>query len=97
MTSHAAPITARKPKPEHVSLRVDVSPELYGRVSEFRHTKQFETRAMAMVALLNAGLAALAEPVAMPKPVAEATPPAKPVVRRLDPFAGKDRRERHLV
>ena len=87
-----APIAPLMPKAEHISLRINVTPALYARIGEFKHAKQFETRAQAMVVLLNAGLAALAAPISMPKPVAEATPPAKPrpVRRRPDPYAGAD-------
>jgi hypothetical protein len=88
-------------KPATISIRISVSPEVYERVSEFRHAHRFETRSMATLALVVAGLAALAAPVALPggahalpRPVAVSRPPGKP--RPLDRYAGADRTERQI-
>ncbi|HEV2897294.1 MAG TPA: hypothetical protein VGX71_05515 [Pseudaminobacter sp.] len=68
-----------KPPPT-VSLRVTCSLRLYERISAFRHEARHETRNQAMVALIAAGLAALARPVSLP--------PEQPKQQQLIPFAG---------
>ena len=55
------------PKP-HVSLRLNVSTQLYEKISAYRHEARHETRAQALVTLLAAGLAALQKPVTLPPP-----------------------------
>ena len=55
------------PKP-HVSLRVNVPMRLYEKISAYRHEARHETRAQAMITLINAGLAALAKPPSLPTP-----------------------------
>lgn len=73
MASGAGPLPARgrgdkvpaMPEP-HVSLRVKVPLRLYERISAYRHEARHETRAQAMITLINAGLAALAKPPSLP-------------------------------
>jgi hypothetical protein len=68
-----------------ISLRVRVTPALYGRIGDFRHEARLETRNAALVTLLNAGLAALAKPPALPQP----KPVEQPRHPKLVAYAGK--------
>ena len=64
-----------------VSLRVNVPLSMFERIAEYRHTARHDSKNQALVALLAAGLAALAKPPPMPQP-------DRP--KRLVPFAGAE-------
>jgi hypothetical protein len=68
------------PKPL-VSLRVNVPMGLFERVNEYRHLARHESKNQALVALLNAGLAALAKPVDLPQIGSASDPISKPSAR----------------
>jgi hypothetical protein len=55
-----------KPQPPHVSLRVNVSLEMFEKVSAYRHQARHDAMGQALVALLAAGLAALSVPASVP-------------------------------
>ena len=76
-------------KPSIISLRVKVPLALYEKVSTYRFEARHESRNQAALALLAAGLAALAKPPALPV----SQPPAR---SKRVAFAGKDVRERSL-
>ena len=80
------------PKPV-VSLRVRISLPLYERIGEYRHTARHETRQQALVALIAAGLAALAKPVDLPPQA----PAPRPNGNGLVPFAGSETRRRSKI
>jgi hypothetical protein len=67
--------------PDLIDLRVRVSPALYAKIGEFRHSGRFDSKNSALVCLLAAGLAAMAKPPPIPQP-------GRP--KRLVPFAGAE-------
>ncbi len=86
------------PKP-HVCIRVNCPLGLYEKLSAYRHEARHETRAQALVALIAAGLAALAKPARVPsepKPASVAPPvlmkSKRPKPKQLVPFAGAVRK-----
>jgi hypothetical protein len=54
--------------PEFTNLRVRVSPTLYTKIGEHRHTARHDSKNHALVTLLAAGLATLAKPPSLPPP-----------------------------
>jgi hypothetical protein len=60
-------LTRRKAKPPTVSLRVAVSLPLFEKINTFRHEARHDSKNLALLCLLNAGLAALAKPPSRPQ------------------------------
>jgi hypothetical protein len=80
-------------QPEPISLRLRVSPTLYAEIGEFRHERRFETRAQALLCIVNAGLRALRQPPAIPPAMTEPVtlPPetSAPIGAKVKPARSK--------
>jgi hypothetical protein len=75
--------------PDAIDLRVRVSPALYAKIGDYRHTARHDSKNQALVTLLAAGLAALAKPPSLPKDNgSEPDPSPKPARSKPIPYAG---------
>jgi hypothetical protein len=89
----------KAPSKPSVSLRVRCTPVLYERISSYRHEARHESKNQALVALIAAGLAALAKPASVPTvsriletDPSPSPPPDRP--KQLVAYAGIDDKQR---